>query len=76
MVIIPVYNVVVLPFTEIYLQIDKLRNVNEEELKVGNQVLFLFSKNNTHQSILNMDSFYSIGVICLYISSLGIRSSI
>lgn len=63
MVIIPVYNVVVLPFTEIYLQIDKLRNVNEEELKVGNQVLFLFSKNNTHQSILNMDSFYSIGVI-------------
>ena len=63
MVIIPVYNVVILPFTEIYLQIDKLRNVNEEELKVGNQVLFLFSKNNKDQSILNMESFYSIGVI-------------
>ena len=63
MVIIPVYNVVILPNTEIYLQMDKLRGVNEKELLAGNKVLFLISKNNQDHFTLDMDTFYSIGVL-------------
>ena len=37
MVIIPVYNVIILPYTRIYLQMDKLKGVAEKELQEGNQ---------------------------------------
>ena len=63
MVIIPVYNVIILPYTRIYLQMDKLKGVAEKELQEGNQVLFLISKKQEEKTLLEMDSFYSIGVM-------------
>ena len=62
MIIVPVYNVVILPNAEIFLQTDKLVNVKEEDLKVGKKVLFLISKEKNH-SILDLNTFYSIGVV-------------
>lgn len=63
MVIIPVYNIIILPYTRIYLQMDKLKGVAEKELHEGNQVLFLISKKQEEKTLLEMDSFYSIGVM-------------
>ena len=63
MVIIPVYNVVILPNTKIYLQLEKLEGVNEKELQPNNKVLFLISKKEEKTTLLEMNSFYKIGVI-------------
>ena len=63
MIIVPVYNIVILPYTEIYLQINKLKGVQEKDLKIGNKVLFLISKKQEEKSILEMESFYPVGVI-------------
>ena len=35
MLIVPVYNFIVLPYTEIILQIDKLKEINNDEIKVA-----------------------------------------
>ena len=63
MVIMPVYNVIILPFTDIFLQMDKLIGVKNQELRVGSQVLFLISKDKQDNFQLNLDSFYPIGVM-------------
>ena len=63
MVIIPVYNIVILPNTTIYLPIDKIEGINEKELQEENKVLFLISKNQGTTSILKTENFYSIGVV-------------
>ena len=63
MVIIPVYNVIILPHTQIYLQVEKLKGVHESELHEGNQVLFLISKKQEDKAVLELDSFYPIGVM-------------
>ena len=63
MVIIPVYNVVILPHTEIYLQMDKLKGIDEKELQVDSKILFLISKQMGEKVDLDMESFYPIGVI-------------
>ena len=61
MVIIPVYNIIILPNTKIYLQMDKLDGINEKELKEGSRILFLISKTEEKPSLINMDNFYQIG---------------
>ena len=63
MIIVPIYNLIILPNTKIYLQIDKLKEINEQELKVGNKILFLISKKENEKTILNKDSLYRIGVV-------------
>ena len=63
MLIVPVYNFVVLPYTEIILQLDKLKEINNDDIKVGNKILFLISKDKVHHGNFNMDFFYPIGVI-------------
>ena len=63
MVIMPVYNVIILPFTDIFLQMDKLVGVNNQDLKVGSPVLFLISKDKQDRFQFDMNSFYPIGVM-------------
>ena len=63
MIIIPVYNVIILPNTRIFLQMDKLEGINDSELKIGSKVLFLVSKIEEKTSILEIDNFYPVGVV-------------
>ena len=56
-VIIPVYNVIILPFTKIFLQMEKLNGVADKELHEGNQVLFLISNKASYinDTIIRVD---------------------
>ena len=63
MVIMPVYNVIILPYTDIFLQMDKLIGIEGQELKVGSKVLFLISRDKEENLLLKMEHFYPIGVM-------------
>ena len=63
MLILPIYDVIVLPYTKIYIQMDKLKDIDEKEIKSGNRILFLISKKMEQNAPLQIDLFYPIGVV-------------
>lgn len=61
MLVIPIYNILVLPFSEVYLPSDFIKNmsVNEKEIK-GKEIVFLLAKNKATEA--KAKDFYRIGV--------------
>ena len=61
-IIVPVYNSVVLPNTNLYLQTESFRNVTKRDPAVGDRVIILISKEELTNRDYTEDSFYPIGV--------------
>ena len=62
MLIIPVYDTVVIPFTTLYFNIDYYKRMTGVDPKSGAEVLFVFMKDDTPYNALTDESFASIGV--------------
>lgn len=62
MIVIPIYDVVVIPHTTIYLNKDYYKRMTGVEPKSGAEVVFVFEKEETNYNALNESSFQPIGV--------------
>lgn len=62
MIVIPIYDVVVIPHTTIYLNKDHYKRMTGVEPKSGAEVVFVFEKEETNYNALNESSFQPIGV--------------
>ncbi len=62
MTVIPVYNVLVVPESNIYLKTDLYQRLTDKEPKEGEKVMLIIQKENTPRDELTEDSFYPIGV--------------
>lgn len=62
MIVIPIYDVVVIPHTTIYLNKDYYKRMTGVEPKAGAEVVFVFEKEETNYNALNESSFQPIGV--------------
>ena len=61
MIIIPVYNQVILPDSNIFLPLDRMRSASSSSPSANEKVMFLFQKRQEQR--FTEDSFYPIGVV-------------
>ncbi len=73
MVIIPVYNQVILPDSNIFFPLNRIRTSNGSTPGANERVMFLFQKKQ--ESRFNEDSFYPIGVVG-YVSDNSVQGMI
>ena len=62
MTIIPVYNRVITPHSDVFFQTDHFRKITGKSPEKEEQVIFLFLKDNETWDKYEQDSFYPIGV--------------
>ena len=62
MITIPYYNLIVLPDVAFYFQSSYVNQLTKEEVKPGDQVLFLMLKEEKDRKDMTPDDFYPIGV--------------
>ena len=62
MVIIPIYNILMLPDTKIYLGKDYLDSVGVSELNVDDKVVFLLGRNEEEAPGNSTEQYFPIGV--------------
>lgn len=63
MTVIPVYNIIVLPNTIVYIPSDVFKSVAGKEAVEGEEIFFIFTKNNKQNQIdLTLDDIYPIGI--------------
>ncbi len=60
--IVPVYNMVVVPDANIYMQTEQYKKTTGKDPSTGERVVFLVEKTNKARSELTEDDFYRIGV--------------
>ena len=59
MLVVPIYNILVLPFSEVYLSSEFIKNMKIDEDVKGKEIVFLLAKNilelccEMHSSYLN-----------------------
>lgn len=62
MIIIPIFNKIILPNTKIFLEKSALVDLNGNQPKAGDKVIFLINKEKKTQKNMVVGSFYPIGV--------------
>ena len=62
MTIIPIYDRVITPFSNIFLQTEHFRKITGKTPEKDDSVIFLFLKGNEEWDSIGDDSFYPIGV--------------
>lgn len=62
MTVIPVYNLVVLPNTLVYLQSDMYKTVTGKKAEAEERVFFLFTKHKEERSGLHKEDIYPLGI--------------
>ena len=62
MVVIPIYNLLLVPDANIYLKSDQYRHLARRYAEVNDRVVLLSCKKEEHRKDMTEDSFYPIGV--------------
>ena len=62
MVVIPIYNLLMVPDANIYLKSDQYRHLARRYAEVNDRVVLLSCKKEEHRKDMTEDSFYPIGV--------------
>lgn len=62
MMIVPIYDMIILPGVTVYFKEDVLEELNIEEAKEGEEILFVFQKTDKNRQELAVEDFYPIGI--------------
>ena len=62
MVVIPIYNLLLVPDANIYLKADQYRHLARRYAEVNDRVVLLSCKKEQHRKDMTEDSFFPIGV--------------
>lgn len=62
MAVLPVYNIVTVPDSNIFFRSDYYKGMTDKEPVVGEKLTMIVMKNDTQRSALDKDSFYPIGL--------------
>ncbi len=63
MLVVPVYNMLLVPESTVFFQLDQLKeSAGSKGISLGERVIFIIAKEKDSQAALSEDSFYPIGV--------------
>lgn len=62
MIVVPIYDMIILPGVSFYFKKDVLQELNVTEASAGDELLFLIQREDKKQSELTVEDFYPIGV--------------
>ena len=64
MIVVPVYNMILVPFATMYFQTEQLKkSAGEKEIAINDKIVLIVAKEATSTADMKADSFYPIGVV-------------
>lgn len=62
MIVVPIYDMIILPGVTFYFKQDVFQELEIEDVKEGEELIFLYQKEDKERQSLTAEDFYSIGV--------------